>query len=118
MSRFGHSAEMSPGEVGEIQKLLGILGSEGADLLPISGDQILLQNPDEIIERTRLGYPPLLRDAGITGIVRLLLLIAESGRVNFVHLFESSGHRALDDAALEIARQAEFTGQRSGETPI
>ena len=118
LSQIGLSADMSLGEVDQAQALLGMLGSWGADLLLSNGDQILLQNPDELIERTRLEYPPLFREEGIPGTVRVLLLVAESGKVQLVHISDSSGHRALDDAALTIARHAEFNQQRSGDTPL
>lgn len=48
-------------------------------------------------------YPPLLRDAGIGGTVRVWFYIDENGRVQDTRLVESSGHPQLDEAALAVA---------------
>jgi len=48
-------------------------------------------------------YPPLLRDAGIGGTVRVYFFIDENGTVQDTRIDQSSGHQALDDAALEVA---------------
>jgi TonB family protein len=54
-------------------------------------------------------YPPLLRDAGIGGTTNVWFLIDETGAIQRVSLNGSSGHSALDEAALRVARQVEFT---------
>jgi TonB family protein len=54
-------------------------------------------------------YPPLLRDAGITGSASVWLFIDAEGAVQQVRLHESAGHDALDEAALRVARVMEFT---------
>jgi len=54
-------------------------------------------------------YPPLLRDAGIGGTVNVWFFIDEEGEVVRSLVNESSGHKALDDAALKVAEIIEFT---------
>ena len=46
--------------------------------------------------------PPLLRDAGIGGTVRVYFFIDENGRVQDRQIDESSGHQALDAAAMAV----------------
>jgi TonB family protein len=57
----------------------------------------------------RAQYPPLLRDAGIGGEVLVWFFIDETGRVQRTQVARSSGHPALDEAALRAASQMAFT---------
>jgi len=54
-------------------------------------------------------YPPLLRDAGIGGTVDVWFFIDEEGTVVKTQVAESSGHQALDDAALLVADIIQFS---------
>ena len=54
-------------------------------------------------------YPPLLRDAGIGGTVEVWFQIDEEGAVRQTLVKTSSGHAALDEAALKVADVIEFT---------
>ena len=54
-------------------------------------------------------YPPLLRDAGIGGTVRVYFFIDEEGRVGDRRIDQSSGHQALDDAAMSVAETYQFS---------
>jgi protein TonB len=60
-------------------------------------------NRDDVIRAMEREYPPLLRDAGIGGTVRVYFFIDEGGQVQDRRIDQSSGHQALDDAALKIA---------------
>lgn len=60
-------------------------------------------NRDEVIRAMEREYPPLLRDAGIGGTVKVYFFIDENGRVIDYRIDLSSGHTALDDAALKVA---------------
>jgi len=53
-----------------------------------------------------LNYPTIARQNRLTGDVRLLVSITQSGAVKRVEVMESSGHSILDDAAKRIARLA------------
>lgn len=59
-------------------------------------------------------YPPLLREAGIGGTVGVNFWIDASGRVVRRGVATSSGHPALDEAALKVADEMEFEPARSG----
>lgn len=68
-----------------------------------------LKNTNEVRRSLEREYPPLLRDAGIGGQVQVWFYIDEDGRVLDTRLQKSSGHKALDDAALKVADIMEFT---------
>jgi protein TonB len=54
-------------------------------------------------------YPPLLRDAGIGGTVDIWFFIDEEGKVVNTVVDKSSGHKALDDAAVKVADIIQFS---------
>jgi periplasmic protein TonB len=66
-------------------------------------------NRDEIIEALRQAYPPLLKEAGIGGEVRVYFYIDKTGSVQTTRIDSSSGHQALDDAALAVADLYRFS---------
>jgi len=68
-----------------------------------------LKNRDEVARTLEREYPPMLRDAGIGGSVNVWLFIDEQGAVQDVRVNKSSGFEALDDAALRVGSQMEFT---------
>ncbi len=99
----------------------GITG-EGARMEPEAGMDISAEpvftpytvKPDyvnvaEIMMALQREYPPLLRDAGIGGTVLVWFFIDETGTVRNQAVQESSGHGALDEAALRVARVFKFT---------
>lgn len=77
-------------------------------------------NRDEVIAAMVAEYPPLLRDAGIGGTVRVYFFINEDGEVEQVRLDQSSGHQAIDDAALNVAGAYRFSPalNRDEKTPV
>ena len=68
-----------------------------------------IQNRAEVVRAMEREYPALLRDAGIGGTVLVHFFIDEEGRVVNFLVNESSGHQALDDAAIAIADIYRFT---------
>lgn len=66
-------------------------------------------NADEVRAALAREYPPLLRDAGIGGTVIVWFFIDEEGVVRNEVIQSSSGHQALDDAALRVAPVFKFT---------
>ena len=68
-----------------------------------------IQNRTEVIRAMEREYPPLLRDAGIGGTVRVYFFIDEEGRVQDRRIDQSSGHQALDQAALNVAEVYRFS---------
>ena len=65
-------------------------------------------------------YPPLLRDAGIGGTVQVYFFIDEEGTVQQFQVNETSGHQALDDAALAVAGVYRFSAalNRDKRVPV
>ena len=66
-------------------------------------------NPNEVRRALEGEYPPLLRDAGVGGTVKVWFFIDESGTVRNAVVNEGSGHVALDEAALRVAPVFKFT---------
>lgn len=79
-----------------------------------------IKNRSEVSRAMEREYPPLLRDAGIGGTVTVWFFIDESGAVQNTIVNESSGHKALDDAALKVANVIEFTPalNRDKQVPV
>lgn len=68
-----------------------------------------LRNRGDVERALERNYPPLLRDAGIGGAVKVWFKIDEEGRVLDTQIIEPSGYPALDDAALKVAGIMEFS---------
>ncbi|MEZ4414940.1 MAG: M56 family metallopeptidase [Gemmatimonadota bacterium] len=77
-----------------------------------------LKNAMRVTEELQAAYPPLLRDAGVGGTTNVWFHIQADGIVDDVRVQNSSGHPALDEAALQVARIMEFTPALNGETPV
>lgn len=77
----------------------------------------VLRNRGVLLRELQDRYPPMLREAGIGGTVRLYVYISETGEVEKTMLQRSSGQPALDRAAAEVARKAEFTPALNRERP-
>ncbi|NNM31451.1 MAG: TonB family protein [Gemmatimonadetes bacterium] len=68
-----------------------------------------ITNRSEVQRALEREYPPLLRDAGIGGTVKVWFFINEDGQVQQTQVNTSSGHSALDEAALRVANVFRFT---------
>ncbi len=68
-----------------------------------------IMNRDELLRALEREYPPLLRDAGIGGTVHVWFSIDEEGGLVRTLVHTSSGHQALDQAALRVAGIIRFT---------
>ena len=66
-------------------------------------------NRNDVVQAMEREYPPELRDAGIGGTVRVYFYIDEEGRVQDRQIDASSGHRALDDAAMAVSEIYRFS---------
>lgn len=67
-----------------------------------------LLNPLEVRRALEAEYPPLLRDAGIGGTVEVWVYVDAEGAPTDTRIDESSGHQALDRAALEVVSIMRF----------
>ncbi len=68
-----------------------------------------LVNEREVQRALEREYPPMVRDAGIGGTVNVYFFIDTEGVVQQVLVAQPSGHEALDEAALRVARVFRFT---------
>jgi protein TonB len=68
-----------------------------------------LTNIPEVQRALLRNYPPLLRDVGIGGTPVVWFLIDENGKVIKTQLSKSSGHAALDEAAIKVADVMKFS---------
>ena len=73
------------------------------DIFPV------LKNREEMGRLLEREYPPLLRDAGIGGTTKVWFFLDESGKVVKTQIHTSSGHQALDDAAIKVADDLVFS---------
>ncbi len=91
--------------------------ASGPQFTPFT-DPPQITNRDEVIEAMEREYPPLLREAGIGGTVRVYFLITETGRVGERRIDLSSGHEALDRAALNVAEVYRFSPALNREDAV
>lgn len=77
-----------------------------------------LGNREEVGAALRDAYPPLLRGAGIGGTTNVWFLIDEEGQVLETRIQRSSGHEALDQAALRVAGSMRFSPARQRGEPV
>jgi protein TonB len=66
-------------------------------------------NREEIVDAMRKVYPPVLKDAGIGGIVQVYFYIDDAGFVQTTRVAQSSGYEQLDAAALQVASLYRFS---------
>lgn len=68
-----------------------------------------VKNRQEVQIALQREYPTLLREAGLGGEVLVWFFIDEEGQVVRTQVHQSSGHEALDQAALKVADIIQFT---------
>jgi protein TonB len=79
-----------------------------------------LRNRDDVGRALEREYPPLLRDAGVGGKVEVWIRISDAGVVEAVQVNQTSGHPALDEAALKVGQVMQFTPamNRDKQVPV
>ena len=77
-----------------------------------------LVNGRDVQQALAREYPPILRDAGIEGTINVRFFIDTDGVVQRVLVAQSSGHEALDSAALRVARVFRFTPALNGDEVV
>lgn len=74
-----------------------------------------LSNAAEVRRQLSSNYPPLLRDAGVTGTVQIRMRVNEDGRVDPASVeVESASHDAFADAARRVAQRMRFRPAKVG----
>lgn len=75
-------------------------------------------NAAEVERRLQQHYPPLLRDAGIEGVVGVQLWLDERGRVVDAQVVQTSGYPAMDAAALHLTDVMRLTPALNRGRPV
>lgn len=75
-------------------------------------------NREDVMKALGDEYPPALREAGVEGTVNVWYFIDEEGRVEATRIQQSSGHEALDQAALRVAAMMEFSPALNRDEPV
>ena len=112
-----------PGPTAEATARTDAAGAQAVPFRPVFTPYSVrpsIRNLDEVVATLERVYPPLLKDAGIGGTVGVFFYIDEEGKVQRVQVDESSGHQALDEAALRVADVLKFTPalNRNRGTPV
>lgn len=68
-----------------------------------------IKNRATVARAIEWAYPRILREQGIGGTVTVRFFLDEEGNVTRALVNKSSGYKALDEAALEVANVIEFT---------
>jgi len=80
----------------------------------------VLRNRTEVGRALEREYPQLLRDAGVGGQCEVWIRIGEDGTVQDVQVNNSSGHAALDQAAIRVGQTMQFSAamNRDKQVPV
>lgn len=88
---------------------------EGTYELSAVEEQPELTNRGEVARQMSRNYPPLLRDAGVTGTVTIRMRVNEDGRVDAESIsVENSTHEAFGDAAKRVVERMRFRPAKVG----
>ncbi len=68
-----------------------------------------IRNREEVRQALKEEYPPLLREAGLGGMVLVWFFIDEEGQIVRTLIHQSSGFESLDEAALKVADIVQFS---------
>lgn len=77
-----------------------------------SGETARLKKPRLVTDLSRLRkyYPAEARARGWEGTVELQITVNAEGRLESVSVYRTSGHRVLDNAAMQMMKSARFAG--------
>ncbi|HEX5726766.1 MAG TPA: TonB family protein [Longimicrobiaceae bacterium] len=78
-----------------------------------------LSNRSEVQRQVERNYPPLLRDAGVTGSATLRMRVNEDGRVDAESItVESATHDQFGEAAKKAVQRMRFRPAKVGGRPV
>ena len=83
------------------------VSTDTPEFVPRDRDPALL-DVDSVITALQRDYPAELREAGVGGRTVLWLLVDANGKVTSTRVQRSSGHAALDSAAMRVGRVMRF----------
>jgi len=93
-------------------------GSRLPEGTPSKGGTVGVRSGVRMLGLAKPNYPREAIVRGIEGRVVLMMSISEEGKVTDVSVYQSSGHRILDDAALVYARSLQFIPARENNQPV
>lgn len=79
---------------------------------------VLLEKPPKAIKQVNPRYPDLARKGGVEGKVLVEVLIDLNGEVESARVIKASPENFFDEAALEAARQWEFSPATQRDKPV
>ncbi len=88
------------------------------DSLPDPDEFVEVDVSPEMIHKEAPEYPRSAKEAGVTGIVWVKVLVNEGGEVIDARVGKSSGTQVLDDAAIEAGRKCKFTPAMHNGRPV
>jgi len=89
------------------------------DELPSADQFVPYDEPPKFVKRVNPKYPQIARLSGLTGKVKVQVLVDRNGKVRDVKIYKDSGTNAgLEEAAIEAAKATEFTPAISNNQPI
>jgi protein TonB len=93
-------------------------GEDAVSLPPVVVTAPHPVEPPRYREITRPPYPEAARRQGLEGTVVLLIKVLTDGHTGEIKVKRSSGHAALDEAAVEAARRWAFHPATQGRAPV
>jgi len=109
-----YSAKATPDSV---IRMMAQARSDGEEM-PAPNQYVAYDRRPQVLHIPQPSYPDICLKAGIDGTAVVNVLLNKRGEVVKVMLLKSSGNPALDEAALEAARQAMFTPAYQGDNPV
>lgn len=91
---------------------------QGQDTINIQQSRPHLSNAPEVRDSLTSSYPDLLRALEISGMSVVRMFVTTEGIPDSMYVATTSGSRALDDAALQVAKAMKFTPARMGDNAI
>ncbi len=85
---------------------------------PLPSDLPIVDEYPALIRSVEAHYPDLAREAGVEGLVRVLMLVGPDGRVQRAIVAPAGSVPMLDAAALEAARLCVFTPAITNGHPV
>ncbi len=89
---------------------------EGADTSPAPGEFVAFDELPVLLSHEQPTYPELAQEAGISGVVRVNVLVGKDGRVKKAVAVD--GPELFRDAAVEAAKKARFKPALQGRNPV
>lgn len=93
-----------------------IVDLNGANTSPAPGEFVAFDELPVLLSHEQPAYPELAQEAGISGVVRVNVLVGKDGRVK--RAIAVDGPELFRDAAVEAAKRARFKPALQGRNPV